>query len=155
MNGSKLKFFVDVGVGKNIEEYLRDQGYDTKAVREMDPRMKDEEIIRTAFYENRMIITMDKDFGELVHHSSMNHSGILLLRLEDATGDEKLKFMDYIMNNFSSQTDQAAAVVPPPNVSSNSEPARIFPLQFPACRLNGRYPRPDICMPKLRMVICR
>ena len=48
--------------------------------------MEDEKIIRTAFLENRMVITMDKDFGELVYHSSMKHSGVLLLRLEDATG---------------------------------------------------------------------
>jgi predicted nuclease of predicted toxin-antitoxin system len=59
-------------------------------VRDIDARMEDEEIIRTAVTENRMVITMDKDFGELVYHSSMEHSGVLLLRLEDATGTEKL-----------------------------------------------------------------
>lgn len=101
MNSPELTFLVDVGVGKGIERYLQEEGYDTKAVRDIDPRMEDEEIIRTAVMENRMVITMDKDFGELVYHSSMQHSGILLLRLEDATGTEKSQVVKYIMGNYS------------------------------------------------------
>ena len=101
MNSSEVRFLVDVGVGKGIERYLREDGYDTKAVRAIDPRMEDEEIIRTAVTENRMVITMDKDFGELVYHSSMEHSGVLLLRLEDATGTEKLQVIKHIMKNYS------------------------------------------------------
>ena len=101
MNSFELKFLVDVGVGKGIEKYLLEEGYDTKPVRDIDPRMEDEEIIRTAISENRMVITMDKDFGELVYHSSMKHSGVLLLRLEDATGSEKLQVVKHIMKKYS------------------------------------------------------
>jgi len=101
MNSSKLRFLVDVGVGKGIEKYLRREGYNTKAVRDIDLRMEDEEIIRIAVTENRMVITMDKDFGGLVYHSSMEHSGVLLLRLEDATGSEKLQVVKHIMKNYS------------------------------------------------------
>jgi len=103
MNSSGLKFLVDVGVGKGIEEYLNEKGYDTRAVRDIDPGMEDEEIIRIAVRENRMIITMDKDFGELVYHSSTEHSGVLLLRLEDATGTEKLQVVKHILNNYANR----------------------------------------------------
>ncbi|NOX33298.1 MAG: hypothetical protein GXP56_06110 [Deltaproteobacteria bacterium] len=101
MNSIKLKFLIDVGVGKGIENYLHAEDYDIKSVRDIDPCMEDENIIRTAFLENRMVITMDKDFGELVYHSSIKHSGILLLRLEDATGSEKLKGLKFIIENYS------------------------------------------------------
>ena len=70
MNASELKFLIDVGVGKGIEKYLLEGGYDTKAVRDIDSRMEDENIILTAVTENRMVVTMDKDFGELVYHCS-------------------------------------------------------------------------------------
>jgi len=103
MNSSGLKFLVDVGVGKGIEEHLNQIGYDTRAVRDIDPRMEDEEIIRIAVSENRMIITMDKDFGELAYHSSTEHSGVLLLRLEDATGTEKLQVVKHILNNYANR----------------------------------------------------
>ena len=46
MNASELKFLVDVGVGKKVEEYLLGKSYDTKAVRSLDHRMLDHEIIR-------------------------------------------------------------------------------------------------------------
>lgn len=52
-----------------------------------------------------MVITMDKDFGELVYHSSKAHKGVLLLRLEDATGDEKAAVMQFILDNFKNQID--------------------------------------------------
>ena len=108
MSASELKFLVDVGVGKKVEEYLLEKSYDAKAVRTLDQRMSDQDIIRLAVLENRIVITMDKDFGELVYHSRMDHSGILLLRLEDATGPEKqqvieeilTKHADNIKNNF-------------------------------------------------------
>ncbi len=64
----RLKFLVDVGVGKAVELFLKGQGYDTKTVRTIDPQMPDEEIMRLSAKESRMIITMDKDFGELVYH---------------------------------------------------------------------------------------
>ena len=103
MNPSELKFLIDVGVGRKVEVYLKSQGYDTKTVRDIDPRMEDKEIIRTAVSENRMVVTMDKDFGELVYHSSMRHSGVLLLRMEDATAPEKLQIIKNILTNYSEQ----------------------------------------------------
>ncbi|MFV9690563.1 MAG: DUF5615 family PIN-like protein [Desulfobacteria bacterium] len=98
-----MKFLVDVGVSKKVEEYLQDQGYDAKAVRAIDTRMSDHAIIRLAASEDRMVITMDKDFGELVYHSGLKHCGVLLLRLEDAAGSEKLKVVSNILKNYSEQ----------------------------------------------------
>ena len=103
MNTSELKFLVDVGVGKSIEDFLSRSGYDTKAVRKIDPRLEDEKIIRIAASENRMVITMDKDFGELVYHSGMPHCGVLLLRLEDAVGTRKLQIVKHILETYSHQ----------------------------------------------------
>ena len=108
MSASELKFLVDVGIGKKVEAYLLEKRYDTKAVRSLDQRMPDQEIIRLAALEKRIVITMDKDFGELVYHSGMKHCGILLLRLEDATGSEKqqviakilTKYADNLTNHF-------------------------------------------------------
>jgi predicted nuclease of predicted toxin-antitoxin system len=108
MSAGELKFLVDVGVGKKVEEYLLEKRYDTKSVRSLDQKMPDQEIIRLAALEKRIVITMDKDFGELVYHSGMDHCGILLLRLEDATGLEKqqvvakilAKYADNMKNNF-------------------------------------------------------
>lgn len=92
-----VRFLVDVGVGTAVEEFLRSQGYDTKTVRSINPEMSDLDIVRLAQSEDRMVLTMDKDFGELVFHSGISNSGVLLLRLEDATGVEKRSVVQTIL----------------------------------------------------------
>jgi len=101
MSSIKLKFLVDVGVGRQVEQYLLGKKFDVKAVSLIDQRMPDQEIIRLAALEKRIIITMDKDFGELVYHSVMNHGGILLLRLENANGSEKQRVVEKILEEHS------------------------------------------------------
>ena len=108
MEQKSLKFLVDVGVSKKVERWFLNQGYDIKSVRDINPRMLDKEILRIAVSEKRMVITMDKDFGELVYNSGLPHAGVLLLRLEEATSDEKVeivknileKYSDKLLNNF-------------------------------------------------------
>ncbi|MCL5071313.1 MAG: hypothetical protein M1308_10525 [Actinobacteria bacterium] len=45
MSTSDLKFLVDVGVGKKVEDFLYKSGYDVLPVRKINPRMSDSEII--------------------------------------------------------------------------------------------------------------
>lgn len=99
----KLKFLVDVGVGRAVEDLLRSHGYDMKAVRDIDPGAKDSDILDIAVSEGRMVITMDKDFGELVHKLSMQHSGVLILRMEDAKGAEKAEVFRKILAKFEAE----------------------------------------------------
>jgi len=98
---AKLKFLVDVGVSRKVEQWLRKHGYDIKSVRDIDPRMSDKGILKMAASERRMVITMDKDFGELVYNSGLPHGGVLLLRLEEARSDEKVKIIDRILERYS------------------------------------------------------
>jgi predicted nuclease of predicted toxin-antitoxin system len=55
-----------------------------ETVRDRDARMVDSAILAWAVNEQRLVITMDKDFGELVFRSGQAHDGVLLLRLEEA-----------------------------------------------------------------------
>ncbi len=104
MKQKSLKFLIDVGVGKKVEKWFVNQGYDIKCVRDINPRMLDREILKIAVSEKRMVITMDKDFGELVYNSCLLHAGVLLLRLEDAESNEKVevveKYSEKLLNKF-------------------------------------------------------
>ena len=95
-----LKFLVDAGVGKKVEKWLSDNHYNVKSVRDIYLKAKDSEILHLAVAESRMVITMDKDFGELVYNSGKAHSGVLILRLEDANGDQKVEIVKKILNEF-------------------------------------------------------
>ena len=95
-----MRVLVDVGVGRAVEEWLRSQNYDVLAVRDLDPHMPDEEILGLAAREQRLILTMDKDFGELVHRSKASHAGILLLRLEAADSVTKVNVVREIFQRY-------------------------------------------------------
>lgn len=100
-----IKFVLDVGVGNKVWQYLTAQGFDAILITAINPSMSDTDILFIAEIEDRMVITMDKDFGELVYHSGKAHKGVLLLRLEDATGDEKVSVVQYILENFENQIE--------------------------------------------------
>ncbi len=97
MINKELKFIVDVGVGNKVEKWLAAQGCDVLNVRDIDPRLPDHEIVKIATKENRMVITMDKDFGELVYRTNVNHTGVLLLRLDSYSSQEKVNVINRIL----------------------------------------------------------
>jgi predicted nuclease of predicted toxin-antitoxin system len=105
-----VKFLVDVGVSKAVEEWLRSEGYDVVAVRDIDPRMQDVDILEEAARQSRLVVTMDKDFGELVYNSGKAHAGVLLLRLADARSEEKVAVVRSILDRYSERLPGAFAV---------------------------------------------
>lgn len=100
-----LKFVLDVGVGNKTRDYLNSRELDVISILDQDPAMPDSDILSIAEKEGRIVVTMDKDFGELVYRSGRKHKGVLLLRMEDATGDEKAKIMRWILENFADQIE--------------------------------------------------
>lgn len=80
-----------------VEALLRELGHDVLAVRDLDASMPDRDILRMAVAENRLLVTMDKDFGELVYREDRKHTGVLLLHMEDATGGEKAQVVRHIL----------------------------------------------------------
>jgi len=95
-----MKFLIDLDIGIRVEEYLIKKNYNVKCIRHINPRLSDEKILEIAVKEQRMVITMDKDFGELVYNSKKAHEGILLLRLEDSNSKEKVNIIKHILNNY-------------------------------------------------------
>ena len=98
-----LRILVAAGVGKAVEECLRQQGHDVLAVRDLDPKMPDPDILALAVQQQRLVITMDTDFGELVYHSGQTHAGVLLLRLEHARSNEKVLVVHQIFSRHAAE----------------------------------------------------
>lgn len=98
---ANLKLLFDVGVSKKAEIYFRENGFDVFAVRDINPYLTDKDILELAVKEERLVITMDKDFGELVFNSKEVHSGVLLLRMEDAGWKQKINVLSEIFLNYS------------------------------------------------------
>ena len=62
-------------------ERLRQDSHDVVYVAELAPRITDDEVLRNANDRSAVLVTADKDFGELVFRQGAIHSGGVLLRL--------------------------------------------------------------------------
>ena len=94
---STLRFLVDESMGLAVARYLRQEGYDALAVAEITPRAEDSDIPAAAVSQGRIVITSDKDFGELVFRGGQDHRGVLLFRLEDDTAAARVRIMASVL----------------------------------------------------------
>lgn len=78
-----MKLLIDENAPGTIVEVLRNCGYDLLWIREYRRGMDDEEIVCLSVSDNRVILTFDKDFGELIYQLKMNTPGVLLARIAD------------------------------------------------------------------------
>ena len=100
---SSLRFLVDVNAGIAVAASLRDGGHDVVFVGELDWCMPDIEMLSLASQEQRIIVTMDTDFGDLVYQSQQPHAGVLLLRMPGASREEKVRVVQEIVSRYGDQ----------------------------------------------------
>jgi len=88
-----VKFFADECCDAELVSLLRAEGHDVSYGIELASGMPDGEVLQRAFSEKRILITEDKDFGELVFRFKKPAHGIVLLRFE--VGERHLKWVRY------------------------------------------------------------
>jgi predicted nuclease of predicted toxin-antitoxin system len=65
---------------------LRARDHDVLWVRTDAPGISDEQVLARATIENRVLVTFDKDFGELAFHAGLSApSGVILFRIRPAS----------------------------------------------------------------------
>ena len=81
---------------------LRNDGHDVVWIREVDPGSSDEAVLARAQAEDRILITFDKDFGELVFHRGLSaSSGIILFRIDRPSAESLAERIVTILNSRS------------------------------------------------------
>jgi len=88
---------VDESTGIAVVEYLRSAGHDVLAVAETMPQANDPEILARAVSEGRILVTNDKDFGDLVFRSGQAHHGVVLLRLHDESAGNRVRVVKAVL----------------------------------------------------------
>ncbi len=76
-----MNLLADEGVDKLIVDRLRQDGHEVAYVAEMSPGIDDDTILRQANDNGALLLTLDKDFGELVFRQRLVHAGVILIRL--------------------------------------------------------------------------
>lgn len=80
MNDAALRFLADESCDFGVVKALRAEGYDVLALTEITTRSVDSDVIAQASQEKRVLLTEDKDFGQLVFASQAESAGVILIR---------------------------------------------------------------------------
>lgn len=84
-----MNIVADENLDKQIVARLRADGHDVSYIAELDPGIDDDTVLRQSRVTNAILLTADKDFGELVFRQRQLHSGVVLIRLSGLTPGEK------------------------------------------------------------------
>ncbi len=84
-----MNILADEGVDKQIVDELRTLGHRVTYIAECQPTISDDEVLDRANRESAVLLTSDKDFGELVFRQGRLHSGVVLIRLEGVLAPRK------------------------------------------------------------------
>ena len=106
-----MKLFCDEGVDRGIVEALRQGAHDVAYVAELAPGLTDEHVLAEANRLGALLVTRDKDFGELVFRQRRLHTGVLLVRLEGLGRDEKAERVSAAVSAHGSEMMGAFAVL--------------------------------------------
>ena len=106
-----MRFLVDECTGPAVAQWLHDQNHEVFSVYEGARGMEDDDIIRKAFDENRILITNDKDFGDKVYRDRRPHRGVIFLRLDDERAASKIETLRLLLEKYADRLPDHFVVV--------------------------------------------
>jgi predicted nuclease of predicted toxin-antitoxin system len=86
-----MKFFADENLERPIIEGLRQQGHDIATVPTEEKGSPDPAVLALSNTEDRVFVTNDKDFAELVFLQRQVAAGVILVRLPRFRTGEKVE----------------------------------------------------------------
>ena len=117
------KLLADENIPRKTVEILKKEDLDITSVSETSPGLSDRAVIDQANKETRIIITFDKDFGELIFREKLKVEGLILLRIPPSS-------TEYIAERILHTLSQ---VIPLENklVIIREDRIRVTPLRHP------------------------
>ena len=105
-----MKFLLDVcAASRSMHALLAGMGHDVLSTRETAPRATDSALLALANDEDRVLITEDKDFGELVFVHRLPHPCII--RFVDMQVAEKVAAMRELLEHHGDSMHEGALIV--------------------------------------------
>ena len=106
-----MRFLVDECTGSKVAEWLRGESYEVFSVFDEARGMTDDEILAKAFTENWLLITNDKDFGEMVFRERRKHHGVVFMRVDDERATNKIEVLRRLLVGYAEKLSEEFVVV--------------------------------------------
>jgi predicted nuclease of predicted toxin-antitoxin system len=111
-----MKFLADESVDRQVVDRLRLDGHDVWYVAEMEPGIPDELVLIRANEELAVLLTADKDFGELVFRQKRISMGVILARLAGLSPGQKAELVSTAVSQHLTELENAFAVIVPGSI---------------------------------------
>lgn len=85
-----MKFLADAHISAGMVAMIRDLGHDCIDASAIPPRMPDIDVLQMAAQQERIVVTADKDFGELVIVHGIACPGVILIRIALANETDRV-----------------------------------------------------------------
>jgi predicted nuclease of predicted toxin-antitoxin system len=108
-----VRFLLDEGLPFRLAAFLEDEGHDIVACgRDFCHALTDREILAIAYGEQRIVLTNDKDFGDLVFRDRLPHAGVILFRLGYVPIEDRIARLHETLINHADRLDQFIVISP-------------------------------------------
>lgn len=95
-----MKFIVDECIGPSVARWLKQNNYDAISVYDSLQSSSDTTVLEHAVKDHRILITCDKDFGDMIFRNKMKHTGIILLRLINDQPSNIIVVIQDVINSY-------------------------------------------------------
>ena len=103
-----MRFLIDRCAGQRLGQWLRSQGHDVVESRELGDDPGDRALLEHAAAEDRVLVTLDTDFAELVYMHEAPHAG--LVRLPDVPVRQRITLMSEVIERHRGALETRAVI---------------------------------------------
>lgn len=111
-----MNFLADESIDQPIIEALRQDGHSIWAVAENSPSLPDDEVLELANLRVMLLITGDKNFGELIFRLKRIAHGVVLVRLLGLSAKQKATIVVEAIRNHGADMEGGFTVIEPNQV---------------------------------------
>jgi predicted nuclease of predicted toxin-antitoxin system len=111
-----MRFLADENVSRLVVERLRAAGFDVSSIRETRPGASDKDVLNEADSDDRVLITEDRDFGELVVRQRLKVRGIILLELDRLSSAAEAELVAEVIRMHGNRLTGNLVVIEPARV---------------------------------------
>jgi predicted nuclease of predicted toxin-antitoxin system len=107
-----MRFLVDACVDVSVDRWLREQGHDSTHLRdERLQRLPNGDIFTKAAGEQRVIVTLDLDFGEIVSFAHGAAVSTITFRVHNTRGAFLIRRLETVLPNITPFLERGAIVI--------------------------------------------
>jgi predicted nuclease of predicted toxin-antitoxin system len=117
-----MNLLIDESVDRQVVSKLRQDGHNVVYVSDLDAGISDDVVLSTANSMRALLVTADKDFGELVFRRQQVSAGVLLIRLAGRPPQSKAELVAIAVRDHSDELTGAFSVLSPGMIRIRNQP---------------------------------